>query len=361
MVLSVSIPHHVFFLTERCVVYYRVRMQRTVTRYRVLLAALAIVFGFAASIFSPSVAAAEEYRIEVVTAPVFASSICPALPVASFTPYIYEGKLHSFDFTLGGPLSYVPILGSAGNTSFGFTQFSRVSSVPGKFHADISPLAITSSFPISISLLSPGPNTCLSIISIYLLGSSGSTPVSAPPSPARGVSYETPTTVVSHETTEEITTGKPDGYAPVVAGGLFGSMFGGIGHMSDYCKMGGAARVWIFLIALYAIFLALLVLYREKLPQVLRSDEALSVMIVGPFLLLFAVWYIAPLCRAATWVPFFATALAIGALLVAFRASISNEAGIEIPQPSAEIPKPVSKETPKDPETPVIHLPEAKK
>jgi hypothetical protein len=354
--MSLSISDHIFFLTERCVMYYRLRMQRAATRYRVLLAGVAVSFGFVAAALSPSLASAEEYRIGVVTAPVFSSSVCPVLPVASFTPYIYEGKLHSFDIVLGGSMPYVPVLGSAGSESFGFSQFSRVAAVPGKFHVDIAAVPLDRAFPLTVSLLSPGAHTCLSVISIQISGSITSpiSPLYTPTKPVR-VSYETPSAPVSYETDQKVSSEEKDPL-PVV-----GSAFPvRMGQVSDYCKMGGAARVWLLLIALYAVFLTLIVLYREKLPQVLRTDEALSALIVGPFLLLFAVWYLAPFCRAATWVPFFATALAIGALLLAFRATVSHETDLTLLTPGNDAEKNLKNETPKKNEE-VIHLPEGKK
>src|SRR3989344_2331414 len=97
------------------------------------------------------------------------SNTCAPLPVSGFTPYVYNGALHAFEFSVSDS-SYVAIAGSAGNTSIPFNQMTRRIEASGtlRVHADMATTPIRGSLTVNVTMLSSkgaGQPVCISIIS----------------------------------------------------------------------------------------------------------------------------------------------------------------------------------------------------
>src|SRR3989344_6150595 len=87
-----------------------------------------LFFALAACVLFASISAfpVQTSALEVSTQQVLppGGSACAPTSAVNFTPYIYEGELHSFEFTLPDA-SYVALLGSVGHTPISSQQMTR--------------------------------------------------------------------------------------------------------------------------------------------------------------------------------------------------------------------------------------------
>lgn len=91
-------------------------------------------------------------------------------------------------------------------------------------------------------------------------------------------------------------------------------------------------QLWFLLLAIYVVIAAFTALAKPPLSQ--RSVALPLTLILVPLVLLLGLWYFAPGCRAAGWVPAASVIIAIAGLLVAFRDQ--NPAVKIIPLPPAQ-------------------------
>src|SRR3989344_8081280 len=97
-----------------------------------------------------------------------AGSACVPLSAYGFTPYVYDGALHSFEFTVPDS-SYVALTGTVGNTPIPFQFMTRRGDAADalRVHVDISTTPIHGMLPLSVTLLSAqgtGQSVCMSIV-----------------------------------------------------------------------------------------------------------------------------------------------------------------------------------------------------
>ena len=250
---------------------------------------------------------------------------CAALPIQGFTPYIYDGALHAFEFSIADS-SYVAVAGSAGKIDIPFNQMTRRIETSGnlRIHADVPTIPIKAGITIRVTMLSANQATqivCLSIVAAMfnvegiLMDQPAPAwtpeplppthkPQPAVPSPIPQPPPNLPSATVSTSSVTESPVGQPVATAQNI--------------LKDVCAANGASRLWFVLLAIYIVLVAAAVFGQPQLPLRLRSQEWIAAAIVVPFLLLFGLWYFAESCRVSAWVPTIATLIALVGLATAF-------------------------------------------
>lgn len=279
---------------------------------------------FVALSLSPTLASADVIASQTAQILPLGSNNCAPVSATGFTPYIYDGSLHSFEFTLSDS-SYVALLGSVGNTSIPFNQMTRNAAPNGgvRIHVDITTTRIMGTVPLQVTLLSArtGQPVCVSIVSMSVGTGPVATqnipvytpPVSAPTTPVRP---STPSSKpVATSTTPVATTS-----APIASTSATGSVIGTQNPLKDLCASETSAyRLWVILLVLYALIVGA-ALWAE-FPMSLswaRTPERIATIILVLLLLLLAFWYFSVSCRAALWMPLLAFLIAVLGLLAAF-------------------------------------------
>jgi len=249
---------------------------------------------------------------------------CRSVSITGFTPYIYEGALHSFEFT-ASDASYIGIGGAVGNTSIPFNQITRRidSNGAARIHVDVPSTQIRGSLTVGVTMLSATGASDPVCITIYSTGvaSDGSAQAPAPtpaPSPAPSpVVRPTPTPAPSTPTPAP--TPVPTTTATSAPSATSTSSIVSLQNtLKDMCSEGGALRIWLVLLVVYALIVVVAIVGQPQLPPALRSQEWIATAIVVPFLLLFAFWYFVESCRTSAWVPVIATVIALAGLSAAF-------------------------------------------
>lgn len=292
----------------------------------VLTLLLAVVIGFA----FPSFASAAEVSAQTAQLLPLGSNTCGTLQVSGFTPYIYNGGLDAFEFTVTDS-SYVAVVGSAGNTSIPFNQMTRRIDTAGnlRVHADIATTPIGQGLTVMVTLLSAKQGTqtvCISIVSTTINAEGAAIPTPAPapapvpapaPTPSAGVTPR-PSTPASAPAAPTPAPSPSVGKATPTKATTTAPIASARNILKDMCAAGGASRLWFILLALYAIVVAAAVFGQPQLPAAMRSQEWVAAAIVLPFLLLFGLWYFVESCRISAWVPAIATLIALAGLAGAF-------------------------------------------
>src|SRR3989338_1371121 len=280
------------------------------------------------------------------------SNTCAPVSATNFTPYIYDGALHSFEFSLPDP-SYVALLGTAGNTSIPFNLMTRKVDASGvlRIHVDTPSILVVGTLPIQVTLMSArsGQPVCVALVAM----STGSGPVAPGNNPP---SYVPPTTGTPSTppyvppTVPPTTGGTPAPGTGSTGGGSVSTGKTGTGKQSvpppvsttsttststattvpvvgvtqnplkNICASDTSAyRLWLILLVLYALVVGAL-LWAEfpmSLPWS-RTPERIAAIILILLLLLLGFWYFSISCRAALWMPLVAFLVAVLGLLAAF-------------------------------------------
>lgn len=251
---------------------------------------------------------------------------CPQVSATNFVPYIYDGALHSFEFTISDP-SNVAILGSVGNTSIPFNLMTRKTDTSGavRIHVDVAPTPVSGSLPITVTMLSArsGSPVCLTVVSVNAVSGLQAIPntsttnvpatptVSAAPSTPSATAAPRPISSDPVPTTQKVLTTS-------TATGSVVSTFQN--PLKNMCSSDTSAyRLWLILLVLYMLIVGAL-LWAEfpmSLPWA-RTPERIASIILALLLLLLAFWYFSISCRAALWMPLAAFLIAVLGLLAAF-------------------------------------------
>ena len=172
--------------------------------FSLVLAATALTFLLTAL---PTRASALEVASQTAQVLPVGGNSCAPVSVANFTPYVYDGALHSFDFTISDP-SYVALMGSVGNTSIPFSLMTRRVDASGvlRVHVDIGTTPIRGTLPIKVTLLSSrtGSPVCLTVASMSL----GSGPVVVPATPVTTI-YTAPSAAPVTTAAKPVVTSAP--------------------------------------------------------------------------------------------------------------------------------------------------------
>ncbi len=276
---------------------------------------------------------------------------CPHITTSNLTPYIYDGALHSFEFTVPDT-SYVAVAGSVGNTGLPFYLMTRWGAPASalKVHVDIETTLIEGTLPLTVTLLSAhgaGQPVCVTTVSMSVVkpgavqtapASSSGTPATPPTSstytPAQtsggntntgkqgaisGGTAETPG-IIGAPGNEGIEPSNPvsENATGVAQSATLGSLQS---LASKACATAPAAqRTWLILLLAYALIvgLALWAEYPLSLPS-MRTPERVAAITLVLLLLLLGFWYFSADCRTALWMPLAAVLIAVLGLLAAFR------------------------------------------
>lgn len=271
----------------------------------------------------PSAAHAEtNVQVRQVLPP--SAQTCPVLGATDVTPYVYDGKLHSFDISITDD-SYVALSASVGDEVVPFNFVSRrYDQQQGvRLHVDITPQPLYTDTAISITLLSAHPGgqsiTCLATLTTvvpaaYSSGGQGSgTTGSAQTNqgyPWSNIQYGSG---VSHAGNgqgtggSQVVTGTPTATstAPLVTA---------THSLGDTCgTKNGPVKLWAILLVLYALFVWLLASRRITSGS---DDQDWNVALtVAGFLALLFFWYVSAACRTGSWAPILATIIACVGLI----------------------------------------------
>ena len=254
---------------------------------------------------------------------------CTPISVTSFTPYIYDGALHSFEFTVSDP-SYVAFLGSVGNTSFSFDVMGRHIDASGslRIHVDIETTAISGMLPLQVTLLSArtGQPVCLGIVSMSVgSGPQVQSTISDTPIPTVSVTEPSVTPNIPSVASWSTDPGAPSSTSSKPAETTSNTYVTSVvsimkNTLKSLCVSETSAySLWLILLVLFALVIG--VALRAKFPMSMtwvRSPESIATLILILLLFLLGFWYFYVPCRAALWMPLAAFLIAILGLLASF-------------------------------------------
>lgn len=288
-----------------------------------------ILFALLVISIAPSLAAAAEVSVQTAQLLPLGSNTCALANVSGFTPYVYNGSLHSFEFTVSDS-SYVAIAASVGNTNVQFNQMTRRVEASGalRIHADLASQPVRNGLPISVTLISAKAGSPVCITSVATTVTPSGDLIITPPAPAPSPAPVTPptpgTTVPKPKppaptpapapSTSTTTQGGAKGTSTATSGAILATQ----NILKDVCAGAGADRLWFILLAIFVAIVAFAVFGQAQLPPAMRTQEWTAAAIVVPFLLLFALWYFVESCRTSPWVPVIATIIALAGLSIAF-------------------------------------------
>ncbi len=256
-----------------------------------------------------------------VLPPAASGASCAPIAPDMVTPFIYDGALHSFEFTISDP-SYVALVGTVGDTAIPFQLITRRVNVDGslRVHVDIETTQIHGSLPLRVTLLSAraGQSACLGVVSINIVNP----PAPEGPSP---LSQSTPALDTPAITTKPTETDVPtlpsdeqvEETVPAESVSVINSMQN---PLRDICASEVSAyRTWLIVLVLFTLLVggALWAEFPMSLPWA-RTPERIATIILTMLLAVLAFWYFSVSCRAALWMPLLAFFIAVLGLLAAF-------------------------------------------
>lgn len=288
---------------------------------------------FISAVTLPSTASALEASAQTRQLLPPGGNACAPIAATAFTPYIYEGALHSFDFTVPDA-SYVALLGSVGENPLPFRLMTRRIDSSGavRIHVDVETTPIRGTLPLQVTLISAraGQPVCLGIVSINL-GSGPVAPIAAPVStpivtPPKSVGTVTPPPIYTPDIgatpdtnpwAPSSTPGSSDATDNATAASVVSTVQS---KLRDLCASEASAyRLWLILLVLFTLIVGAL-LWAEfpmSMPWA-RTPERVATFILVLLLLLLGFWYFSVACRAALWMPLVAFLIALLGLLAAF-------------------------------------------
>ncbi len=272
----------------------------------------------------PSSISADSISVQTQQIAPAGNNICTSLSAYSFVPYVYDGSLHSFSFTVPDS-SYVAIAGSVGESPIPFQLMTRQGTENNlQVHVDIETTPISGSLPVSVTLMSAkgGQAICMSVVLIQVSEPTGEVVTVPEPEttapPLITIPPITPPVVIGEQPEEEgeIGTGTT---SPEVIGEEEGSkvpftIAGLQNKLVELCLAGSAPRLWILLVAVYAVIVIVAVFTQLPSPQTYSVGQRTATVIV-PFALLAAFWFFSEACRTGLWAPITSIVLALAGLV----------------------------------------------
>lgn len=242
-------------------------------------------------------------------------SSCSQLSATGFTAYIYDGALHSFEFSVSDS-SYVALIGSVGDTAIPFQLMTRrMDGSTLRYHVDIEASPVRGTLPITVTMLSSkqGEPTCLSMVATTLLPAGNVTGTGSPvSSPGPGVTQKPivqDSNATSGTAAQTTTTAASTSASTTIASIQ--------NFLKDICASGRAPAMWFVLLVIYAAFVWAATSGQIKISFAERLEWTAAAIII-PLILLLALWYFPENCRAEAWVPAVGIVIAIAALLATY-------------------------------------------
>ncbi|PIR82560.1 hypothetical protein COU20_02060 [Candidatus Kaiserbacteria bacterium CG10_big_fil_rev_8_21_14_0_10_59_10] len=247
---------------------------------------------------------------------------CNAVSVTNFTPYIYDGELHSFDITVR-PSSYVGIAASVGDRSYPFSQITRLGTGVAeevRMHVDVARMPLGRAVDVSVTMLEGrgvGHTVCMTVATFTVgpvSGASAYVPPSAPSVPASQPAAQPPAPTPtppppSVSDSDENGDGAATSIPPTATGTnvfppdavtLLSSMRD---RFESWCEAsaGPVSPLLGLLALLYALGMGALAYWKPK--EVLASQGRVAAAILVPLVLLLLVWLSFETCREERWFP----------------------------------------------------------
>lgn len=298
-----------------------------------LISAVLIIFCITAL---PASAIAETASIQTRQVLPPGGTTCVQPTVTSFTPYIYDGELNSFDFTISDA-TYVTISGQVGDVAVPFKYMTRRVDSAGvlHMHVDVPSIRVSGVLAVSVTLLSAtGQKVCASVVGMNLTGpaapitGSGTVGAPKPSTPTQGSSGVQPGKAAKPSKpapSKPSTGGKATTVSPTSSTSTIGSASSTIrgnvqSTLDKICTTeGGAVRLWTVLLAVYLLIIAATILAQPPVMPNAQSASLLALAIVVPLLVLLGVWFFSPSCRVGNWVPIISVIIALIGFALGFR------------------------------------------
>ena len=314
-------------------------MKNTRSNVGVTVLALTSLLASVAMALAPIQVFASEVSVQTVQLLPSNGGNCSQMVSSSITPYIYDGALHSFEFSVPDA-SYVAVVGSVGNTAVPF-QFMTRSTINGalRIHVDIQTTPIpVAGLPVSVTLLSAktGQPVCATILVANIKSSDGfatitpdgtvigtSTPTVATPTytyPSTGGSMKPAHSnggKVSGSIGGGDSTGTQQGAPSNVTSAGIAKFFESFHNVCSAIN-GNAVGLWILLLVLFILIIFWAV--QMETPVSFMEWGLIPVgMIFIPAILLLIYWFSVPVCRASWFIPVLILFILIVGVVTALR------------------------------------------
>lgn len=294
-----------------------------VSRFRAITL-ISAIFCVGLAMF-PSSIAADIVSVQTQQVIPAGGNTCVPLSAYNFTPYIYDGALHSFSFTIPDS-SYVALAGTVGDTSIPFQLMTRSGTVDNlQIHVDIDTTSISGTLPLSVTLMSvkDGQSVCMSVVLMEVPGLISPTTVTViPPTYVPAPIGLVPQTITEIKEAGEVEPVDIGTTSPEVAAEVGSSTedvipftIGSMGNkIVELCLAGNTSRLWILLVATYAVIAIVAVFAQLPAPQVYSLTQRTATVLV-PLALLAAFWFFSEACRVSLWAPVASVLIALLSLV----------------------------------------------
>lgn len=277
----------------------------------------------------PSTTKAEVVSVQTRQLLPAGNSACTPLSAYNFTPYVYDGALHSFEFTVPDS-SYVALAGTVGDTPIPFQFMTRRGDASSalRVHVDIQTTPIHGMLPLSVTLLSAqgtGQSVCMSIVimattaiapqPVATTGESGPTTTSKPTSQEPISVLPSSNNQIDATDEEDASPTASEAIIPAAPGFTLASIQNKI--VESCATTGSAMRLWVILLVMYIAAVAIATLAQPSTFRTYSQGQRVAT-ILTPLVLLLAFWYFTESCRATLWAPVAAILIALVSLLALF-------------------------------------------
>jgi len=278
-------------------------------RLKQLLAAASLV----ASLLGGPISVSASTLLPVQILPPATGKACGPVIVPDIQAHVYGGSLDSFDVTISDP-SYVAVSTIVANKAIGFNYITRWLNPDGtlKMHVDLQPMQMTKDVPIQITFVSVHPDQSGSPVTcLFRIPASIPSPVHLA---GQGTGISGQTTPPGHISSPGQGSGNTssNGSSTATSSNSPG-VETAVNSLGNLCTNGGATRLWVVLLVLFAIFCIILCAQKFEINSSVRDWNIGLILAVFVALLIF--WYVSSACRTGAWAPALATFITIVGLL----------------------------------------------
>jgi hypothetical protein len=241
---------------------------------------------------------------------------CAPVTFSDIQAHVYSDGLDSFDITISDS-SYVAVSTTIENTPIGFNYITRWQNPDGtlKMHVDLQPTPVNRGVPVQITFLSVHPDqNGASVTCIFQVPAT--IPAATASNEGQAATGGAPSTHVAHPQPKQGTGGQSGQHSGSTSSQATGTNPGTVSAMSslgNLCVDGGATRLWVVLLVLFALFCFILCAQKFEVNSSVRDWNIGLILAVFVALLIF--WYVSAACRTAGWAPALATLITIAGLL----------------------------------------------
>lgn len=285
-----------------------------------VLYAAALVIGFVLLGGTAEAALPEPYGVNQVAS-------CVAPVISNFTPYIYDGELHSFEYTVNGSESplVVAVVGERGIEYRYSTQ--RKGNGASRVHVDVPGwYGFTGEMRVVVSVLTGADAHCWSAAEFHVkLAGPTKVPTDTTketlevPTPPKNVividsaplsgEHAGSVAVVPKDKDQSVKSKEESLTRSMVAtiGSFFGSKVS-----KDECKtLPRTAWIALAIVCLVAILIVI-----DRLPYLLKGNGVkFAIVLLAVFVVMLGIWFIFDRCRSYRWFPIVVTVLTLLTLI----------------------------------------------